>query len=283
VLNKWHTKVTFWNSLFRKENFLGEPDMLLLRKKAFTLIELLVVIAIIAILAAILFPVFARARENARRASCVSNMKQIGLGILQYTQDYDERYPKPLSGDWGNGSGVAGFQLQTDKSMPGAIFQSTDNKGDAYNNPNAYVKTWMDFVYPYVKSTQIFICPSQNQGPRANYGYSSAIGGVYRPEFSGGSSRQIPMSLAELPSPSQAVMVLDYVSYYSTWAIKSQFMAYVDASDENSRRLVSPHLEGTSVCFADGHAKWYSRTNSLLRSGTDSNGVDNKAWNAFLD
>ena len=61
--------------------------------QAFTLIELLVVIAIIAILAAILFPVFARARENARRASCQSNMKQIGLGLMQYVQDYDETYP----------------------------------------------------------------------------------------------------------------------------------------------------------------------------------------------
>src|SRR5215217_5547109 len=63
------------------------------RRSAFTLIELLVVIAIISILAAILFPVFARARENARRASCQSNMKQIALGVLQYVQDYDERYP----------------------------------------------------------------------------------------------------------------------------------------------------------------------------------------------
>lgn len=62
-------------------------------KRAFTLIELLVVVAIVAILAAILFPVFARARENARRTSCLSNMKQIGLGIMLYTQDYDERLP----------------------------------------------------------------------------------------------------------------------------------------------------------------------------------------------
>ena len=66
------------------------------KRSGFTLIELLVVIAIIAILAAILFPVFARARENARRTSCVSNLKQIGLGIMQYTQDYDERYPLPV-------------------------------------------------------------------------------------------------------------------------------------------------------------------------------------------
>ena len=67
-------------------------------KKAFTLIELLVVIAIIAILAAILFPVFARARENARRASCQSNLKQIGLGLIQYSQDYDEQLTPAWSG-----------------------------------------------------------------------------------------------------------------------------------------------------------------------------------------
>ena len=62
-------------------------------RRGFTLIELLVVIAIISLLAAILFPVFSRARENARRSSCLSNLKQIGLGMMQYTQDYDERYP----------------------------------------------------------------------------------------------------------------------------------------------------------------------------------------------
>src|SRR3954462_729560 len=71
----------------------------------FTLIELLVLIAIIAILAAILFPAFARARENARRASCQSNLKQIGLGIMQYTQDYDERTPSGRM-ETGDGSGT---------------------------------------------------------------------------------------------------------------------------------------------------------------------------------
>ena len=91
--------------------------------QAFTLIELLVVIAIIAILAAILFPVFARARENARRSSCSSNLKQIGLGIMQYAQDYDEKFPSRFYGSGGFNS-------------------------------------WRRVTFPYTKSTQIYECPS---------------------------------------------------------------------------------------------------------------------------
>jgi prepilin-type N-terminal cleavage/methylation domain-containing protein/prepilin-type processing-associated H-X9-DG protein len=104
--------------------------MLKKMSKGFTLIELLVVIAIIAILASILFPVFARARENARRASCQSNMKQIGLGILQYTQDYDEKFP----------AGVPA----------------------TYRGPG-----WAGECYPYIKSAQIFKCPSDSTVPDA--------------------------------------------------------------------------------------------------------------------
>ncbi|RYG65917.1 DUF1559 domain-containing protein, partial [bacterium] len=102
------------------------------RNNGFTLIELLVVIAIIAILAAILFPVFGRARENARRSSCQSNLKQIGLGIMQYTQDYDETMPRTFCGP---GNGIA-------ESNTSTIFK------------------WMDSVFPYIKSEQIFSCPS---------------------------------------------------------------------------------------------------------------------------
>ena len=98
------------------------------KTRAFTLIELLVVIAIIALLAAILFPVFARARENARRASCQSNLKQIALGIKQYTQDYDERFPPAIVSD-GTTIGCAGA------------------------------------IQPYVKSEQIFQCPSSISPP----------------------------------------------------------------------------------------------------------------------
>src|ERR1700756_3205058 len=100
-----------------RRNIAGKP-------RGFTLIELLVVIAIIALLAAILFPVFARARENARRSSCASNQKQIALGMLQYTQDYDEVFPQ------GN---------------------------DAATPVNNF---WCSMILPYVKTTSIYICPS---------------------------------------------------------------------------------------------------------------------------
>ncbi len=103
------------------------------KSSAFTLIELLVVIAIIAILAAILFPAFARARENARKTSCMSNMKQMGLGIIQYAQDYDEKYPQ------------------------GYFYK--DNAGDT----QGYVQ-WSGSVRPYLKSDQLFVCPSDPSG-----------------------------------------------------------------------------------------------------------------------
>lgn len=104
-------------------------------RRGFTLIELLVVIAIIALLAAILFPVFAQAREKARAASCLSNLKQMGLGLLQYSQDYDE---------W----------------MPPAWIGYSSNP--AVSIPFPGVARWMDVEQPYVKNTQIFTCTDSN-------------------------------------------------------------------------------------------------------------------------
>jgi prepilin-type N-terminal cleavage/methylation domain-containing protein/prepilin-type processing-associated H-X9-DG protein len=107
---------------------------------AFTLIELLVVIAIIAILAAILFPVFAQAREKARQSGCLSNLKQIGTALMMYTQDYDEAYPC----NW-----------------YGGLWPTT---------PDGKQYKWMDAVYPYVKNEQVFTCPSDGSS-RKNYIY----------------------------------------------------------------------------------------------------------------
>src|SRR5690554_5460678 len=141
------------------------------RKSAFTLIELLVVIAIIAILAAILFPVFARARESARRASCMSNLKQIGLGVMMYVQDYDEKYPM--------------------------CFDTAPNKGD-----------WGTFLTPYVKNTQVYICPSSSISSytSGNYGANRAM--LVDGDAEGNAGWQT-LSIAAMPSAAGTYMLTD--------------------------------------------------------------------------
>ncbi|MGE5531121.1 MAG: DUF1559 domain-containing protein, partial [Bacteroidota bacterium] len=113
-------------------------------RRGFTLIELLVVIAIIAILAAILFPVFAKAREKARQSSCLSNVKQLSLAMMQYVQDYDESFP------------MAWCYFGTPEAM----------------------QIWKIHVAPYVKNTQVFVCPSCgifNQPGNSDYGVNTSV------------------------------------------------------------------------------------------------------------
>jgi len=192
----------------------------------FTLIELLVVIAIIAILAAILFPVFARARENARRASCQSNLKQIGLGIMQYTQDYDEKFsPRRTS------NVMVGTTVRNDVS-------------------------WHFLMQPYVKSTQLFKCPSntstgvmQNTGavgdataiPKSYVGVHEGQGehggkGVFA---DGGTA------LSEVVTPATTIMVGENED--------REWPAY-NFTDGTSH-LFTNHLGTTNFLFADGHVK----------------------------
>ena len=188
-------------------------------RSAFTLIELLVVIAIIAILAAILFPVFARARENARRSSCQSNLKQIGLGVLQYTQDYDEKFPLHNHG----GGGDTGFFVQ---------------------------------MQPYLKSIQIYQCPSESTAPNANPGQSGYSDYAYNLGL-GYSNGSRSLSQATLTQSTLTVMVAeDSTAFGDNWssgcAGNTDCAAGLATVEGGAAQR---HLETANFLFCDGHVK----------------------------
>jgi prepilin-type N-terminal cleavage/methylation domain-containing protein/prepilin-type processing-associated H-X9-DG protein len=187
-------------------------------RRGFTLIELLVVIAIIAILAAILFPVFARAREKARQTSCLANIKQAGLGILMYAQDYDEILPRHCQQPPAGG-----------------------------NYP------WSAAVQPYVRNLQMFQCPSNSVVRNAamgcaGYGYNlsrladgTAVGCTER-------------AMGSIPKPAGLIMVTetnDAVAWCGYWYRDTA------TPDPTHMDLVSGrHNEGSNICYVDGHGKW---------------------------
>lgn len=245
--------------------------------KAFTLIELLIVIAIIAILAAILFPAFARARENARRASCQSNIKQIGLGMMQYLQDNDERYPL-LAPD--------PMIPQADAALPGAKYTVNWTSGGNYIS-------WMDLIYPYTKSTQIFDCPSSTQGVSIpSYGYSEAFSGygtnLYNSNIAW--SWKVPLPTSAVQRPSEVFLILEYQSVYSIYANPNDIGAAARGGWQLPK--VIPHFDGANIAFADGHAKWLKKERlaepGANRAACDpvnpvsTNAICSRDWNPFI-
>ena len=189
------------------------------RNHGFTLIELLVVIAIIAILAAILFPVFARARENARKANCMSNVKQITLGIMQYVQDYDERYPST---------------------------HFVDNLG--YGR-------WVPAVEPYIKNKQVWACPSNKDTFKGDFPthYASNPAG-YAPFDYGINGRIGRMSLAQIDAVASTILLGEsnlpdpyYWAHLYSGPVGCQSQPYG----------AWPHMDGYNLGLADGHCKWY--------------------------
>ena len=229
-------------------------DMRSQRRNAFTLIELLVVIAIIAILAAILFPVFARARENARRASCQSNLKQMAMGVLQYTQDYDEHLPNT--------------------AIRGPLLLETGiNSGSSADANGAYLHLWMHIIHPYVKSVQVFNCPSISASYlqlyrggydfRISYGYNAALSGL---------STTAGRKLAAVPQVAVTPVIVD-TSYYvsdpdtncQVSTVNTQEIADLQCqpgvTGDNDNPPLPRHLETFGMAFVDGHVK------SLKRDG----------------
>jgi prepilin-type N-terminal cleavage/methylation domain-containing protein/prepilin-type processing-associated H-X9-DG protein len=259
--------------------------------RGFTLIELLVVIAIIAILAAILFPVFARARENARRASCMSNLKQIGLGVMQYVQDYDEKYPGPMYASK-YFTGPATWELATKgDGTPGGTYTTLGPNEE----PRNHYKTWADSIFPYVKSVQVFKCPSAHVDPDAlSYSYSGGIGGTYLSDYANdGSGRDVVQGIAsaQIRRPSEIVMFLD--ANHTSWGpriwpqIVSISQGWLDGTfpgvgDYVSARVMV-HLDGANVCYADGHVKWHGKMQPIFKGTGNRDGWDNRNWNPVMD
>lgn len=239
-------------SSFKKPNVAG-----------FTLIELLVVIAIIAILAAILFPVFAKVREKARQTACVSNEKQLGLAFAQYTQDYDEKFPMLVQND--------------------TFWQ------------------WPVMVYPYVKSTQVFMCPDDSgvnhvaTAPydRESYGMNIALAAT--------GNQYSSTSIAQLNSPAELCLLaenwLDPVAgqgfgyqganspssfnagYTKVWYSGSATPVTTDTSPTGSdfATPIARHTGGANICFADSHVKWV-RYSAIFAPPAGTTNANFKLW-----
>jgi prepilin-type N-terminal cleavage/methylation domain-containing protein/prepilin-type processing-associated H-X9-DG protein len=261
-----------------------------MRRKAFTLIELLVVIAIIAILAAILFPVFAQARAKARQTSCLSNVKQLTLGMVMYCQDYDEKFP-----EW-----------HWDAAFVGG------NGWDG-SRPNDGTTIWWNAIYPYVKNSQVYSCPdtnyefkskddghwgwfSQNANPTAWANATRINPALASTYISYGSSEPLTYSypkLASLTRTAETLLVADMATSLSGWDGFGDYNPNNPGDPKNRERLrrvawpngfnqswywtnasvygpfdpawdvFARHSNGNNIGFADGHTKWRSasRTN----------------------
>jgi prepilin-type N-terminal cleavage/methylation domain-containing protein/prepilin-type processing-associated H-X9-DG protein len=190
-----------------------------MQRRGFTLIELLVVIAIIAILAAILFPVFAKAREKARQTSCLSNIKQLGIAFVMYAQDYDEILPR-----------------YSDHACAPLVKQM-----------------WYDVTAPYVKNTQVTRCPSlpgAARGIGVNYNHVATCGTTSGCALG---SMQVPaqtMMLSDSGTPPTNPTAGDLVYCRRCWP------AGPNATDTYNRIPLDRHNEGVNVGFCDGHGKW---------------------------
>ncbi len=221
------------------------------RKQGFTLIELLVVIAIIAILAAILFPVFQKVRENARRTSCLSNEKQIGLAFIEYSQDADERLP--------NGSGYY----------------------NATTAPSGDGSGWASQLYPDIKSTGVFMCPDDSTGSLTtatgtrvpvSYGFNSNAQGAAGSLFNAPTSTVLLFEVSgaqsdvtkegnyggsadttvdnESPAGNGDGVTKGGTDTYQTGPLGSP------AKTPTNTSTTGRHTDGSDFLMSDGHVKW---------------------------
>ena len=223
------------------------------RKSGFTLIELLVVVAIIALLAAILFPVFSSARESSRAAACISNLKQIGLAFTMYEQDDDEYFPTDYFSSFSPG-----------QSTPGAGYSGVFGNG-----------RWPWRIGSYVKDTQIYQCPSgqaystvEAGTPDADLMSYWAVGGMFGKP---GTVDAIPIAMSGVQSPSTQPTLFDDIDQPTGWRDQLVFRPYWIAGTYGNvgsftPGRVGPHSNGLNVLYADGHAKWQNVSTLYLQA-----------------
>jgi prepilin-type N-terminal cleavage/methylation domain-containing protein/prepilin-type processing-associated H-X9-DG protein len=243
------------------------------KNSAFTLIELLVVIAIIAILAAILFPVFAQAREKARQTSCLSNLKQIGTATMMYVQDYDESFPHR---SWNGGTGAC-----FDPSIIGVT---------GVSNPFCSSISWEFQVQSYLKNTQVYQCPSApgvsrnyrtTSGSYAvplqlNYGINDYIYSYTPNDFATGAPNAGPTAMAQVTAPANTYYISDSnvetINWY--WMDRARLANLKAATTEvggcdqaapyrsftltanPSWSTSARHAGGSNMVFTDGHVSF---------------------------
>jgi len=245
------------------------------KKRGFTLIELLVVIAIIAILAAILFPVFQKVRENARRTACLSNMKQIGLAFTQYQQDTDEFFPERYT--------------KTAGASPQDTFSPVDH----------HQLSWKDSIYPYIKSYAVFKCPDNPTAQSPDFtgndtptppGYvpSPFPGGyaIWLPYDSGFAATicpggASPQPLSGIDQPSNALIVVETSSRYADCG---PYQGYQEPTPTPVNANMQPgpstwnsgHSKNSgNIVYMDGHAKY----RHLIDTFTEVNGINQWRYN----